>query len=120
MPIESQLSRKDLDLRVRGTDPDNPKLVDEIGVELLDHLIVCRTCFAIFAAQKRSLEEVGCVEGRRIVLQSKVKWHERRVDLHRRHQAEKTLDNCIFWAIHIRMSSGARAQKPGSRRLFRL
>jgi hypothetical protein len=32
----------------------------------------------------------------RIVLQSKVKWHGRRVDLHRRRQSEKTLDNYIF------------------------
>jgi hypothetical protein len=60
---ERHSNRKDLHVKVRPADLDAPTLVDRISAELLDHLIVCRTCSVIFAAQQHSLGEVGCVEG---------------------------------------------------------
>jgi hypothetical protein len=62
---ERHSNRKDLHVKVRPADLDAPTLVDRISADLLDHLIVCRTCSVIFAAQEHSLGEVGCVEGRR-------------------------------------------------------
>jgi hypothetical protein len=54
-------------LRISGVDLDDPKLLDPIGTDLLDHLIVCTTCHVIFAAQRHSLGEAGCVAGRILV-----------------------------------------------------
>jgi hypothetical protein len=71
---ERHSNRKDLHVKVRPADLDAPTLVDRISAELLDHLIVCRTCSVIFAAQEHSLGEVGCVEGRRISSQVKLRW----------------------------------------------
>ncbi len=71
-------------------------LVDQIGAELLAHLIVCGTCSRIFVAQEQSIGDVGCVEGRRIVSQSKLKWQERRSNLALWHLADPTLDDYLF------------------------
>jgi hypothetical protein len=70
--------------------------VDQISAELLDHLIVCRTCFVIFATQKRSLGEAECVEGKRIALESTVRWQDRGANLALQHLTEQTLDDYIF------------------------
>lgn len=96
MSFEQQSNRNDLHVKVRSTDLDAPTLVDRISAELLDHLIACRTCSAAFAAQEHSVEEVGCVEGRRIVSESKVRWQERRANLALRHLTDETLDDYIF------------------------
>jgi hypothetical protein len=96
MSAEPHSNEKNLDVKVRSTDLDAPMLVDQLGAELLDHLIVCRACFLIFVAQKRSLGEAGCVEGIRIVSQSKVRWQERRLNLALRHLTEQTLDDYLF------------------------
>lgn len=71
-------------------------LVDQIGAELLAHLIACGTCSRIFVAQQHSIGDLGCVEGRRIISQSKVKWQERRSNLALRHLADQTLEDYLF------------------------
>jgi len=71
-------------------------LVDQITAELLDHLIVCRTCSIIFATQKRSLGEAECVEGKRIALESTFRWQDRGANLSLQHLTEQTLDDYIF------------------------
>jgi hypothetical protein len=81
---------------VRSSDLDTPALVDQISAELLDHLIVCRTCFVIFATQKRSLGEAECVEGKRIAFESTVRWQDRGANLALQHLTEQTLDDYIF------------------------
>jgi hypothetical protein len=83
-------------VKVRSIDLDAPQLKDQIDRELLDHLIACRTCSAIFAAQKNSIGEAGCVVGRRIVSQSEVRWQEHRSALALRHATEETLDEYLF------------------------
>jgi hypothetical protein len=70
--------------------------VNQIGSQLFDHLIACGTCRAIFAGQKRSLEEAGCIEGRLIVQQTKIKSHEGPVDLKHGCPTDENLDNYIF------------------------
>ena len=96
MSFEAQPNQNDLHVKVRSTDLDAPTLVDRISAELLDHLIACRTCSGIFAAQQQSLEEAGCIEGRRIVSESKVRWQERRASLALSHLTDETLDDYIF------------------------
>jgi hypothetical protein len=81
---------------VRSADLEAPALVDQISAELLDHLIVCRTCFVIFAAQEHSLGEAECVEGKRIAFESTVRWQDRGASLALRHPTEQTLDDYIF------------------------
>jgi hypothetical protein len=71
-------------------------LVDQISAELLDHLIVCRTCSVIFAAQEHSLEEAECVEGKRITSESTVRCEDRGANLAIRHLTEQSLDDYIF------------------------
>jgi hypothetical protein len=92
---ERHSNRKDLHVKVRPADLDAPTLVDRISAELLDHLIVCRTCSVIFAAQQHSLGEVGCVEGRGISSQAKLRWQERRSALAIRHLTEQTVDDYL-------------------------
>jgi hypothetical protein len=96
MCAERHSNRKDLHVKVRSTDLDAPTLVDQMSAELLDHLIACRNCSVIFAAQEHSLEEAGCVEGQRIVSESKVRWQQRRANLALRHLTEQTLDDYLF------------------------
>jgi hypothetical protein len=96
MCTERHSNRKDLHVKVRSTDLDAPTLVDQMSAELLDHLIACRNCSVIFAAQEHSLEEAGCVEGQRIVSESKVRWQQRRANLALRHLTEQTLDDYLF------------------------
>lgn len=96
MSAERQSNRKNLRVKVKSADLDAPTLVDRMSGELLDHLIVCRTCSSIFAGQEQSLEEAGCVVGRRIVSESKVRWQERRANLALKHLTEETLDDYIF------------------------
>jgi hypothetical protein len=96
MSSEQPPNRKDLYVKVRSTDLDAPTLVDRINAELLDHLISCRKCSGIFAAQEQSLGETGCVEGQRIVSESKIRWQERRANLALRHLTDETLDDYIF------------------------
>jgi hypothetical protein len=96
MSNERDSNPKDLHVKVRSADLDAPTLVDQISAELLDHLMGCRTCSAIFAAQKHSLEEAGCLEGQRIVSESKVRWQQRRANLALRHLTEQTLDDYLF------------------------
>jgi len=81
---------------VKSADLDVPALVDQISAGLLDHLIVCRTCSAIFAAQKHSLGEAECVEGKRIASESTVRRQDRGANLAPRHLTEQTLDDYIF------------------------
>lgn len=50
-----------------------PGLVDRIGADLLDHLLECRHCFRVFAAQQVSIAEAGCDTGRRLTLVAKAK-----------------------------------------------
>jgi len=50
-----------------------PGLVDRIGSDLLDHLLVCRQCFRVFAAHKVSIELEGCEAGKRLTQLAKVK-----------------------------------------------
>lgn len=96
MSAERQSNRKDLHVKVRARDLDAPTLVDRMSAELLDHLIACRMCSSIFAGQEQSLGEAGCVEGRRLVSESKVSWQERRANLALKHLTEETLDDYIF------------------------
>jgi hypothetical protein len=93
---ERHSNRKDLHVKVRSADLDAPTLVDQISAELLDHLIACRTCSVIFAAQEHSLGEAGCVVVRRISSQAKLRWQERRSILALRHLTEQTLDDYLF------------------------
>ena len=81
---------------VRSADLDTSALVDQISAELLEHLIVCRTCSVIFAAQERSIGEAGCVEGKRIASESTVRRNGRKVNRALRHLTEQTLDDFIF------------------------
>jgi hypothetical protein len=83
-------------LKLRSIDLDAPQLKDQIDRELLDHLLACRTCSAIFAAQRNSIGEAGCVVGRRIVSQSEVRWQEHRFTLALRHVTDETLDEYLF------------------------
>lgn len=50
-----------------------PDLVDRIGADLLDHLLVCRQCFRVFAAQQVSIEQEGCEIGRRLTQLTRVR-----------------------------------------------
>jgi hypothetical protein len=83
-------------VKVRSIDLDAPQLKDQIDRELLDHLIACRTCTTIFAAQKNSIGGAGCVVGRRIVSQSEVRRQEHRFTLAVGHVTEETLDEYLF------------------------
>jgi hypothetical protein len=96
MSAKSDNNENHRHVTVRSIDLDAPMLVDQIGAELLDHLIVCRTCLLIFMAQEHSIGEAGCVEGMRIVSQSNVRWQERRSNLAHRHFTEQTLDDYLF------------------------
>jgi hypothetical protein len=96
MSANSGNNENDRYVKVRSIDLDAPMLVDQIGAELLDHLIVCRTCLLIFMAQQRSIGEAGCVEGMRVVSQSNLRWQERRSNLAHRHLTEQTLDDYLF------------------------
>ena len=96
MPPEDPSNDKPSPVKVRSANLDLPTLVDRIGSEMLDHLIDCQTCRATFTAQDRSLGDAGCLEGRRIVSQSRVKWQERRSALARCHITEEILDDYIF------------------------
>jgi hypothetical protein len=96
MSAERQSDPKDHRVKVRSTDLDAPTLVDRMSAELLDHLMACRVCSSIFAGQEQSLGEAGCVEGQRIVSESKVRWQERRANLALKHLSDETLDDYIF------------------------
>jgi hypothetical protein len=96
MCAERRSKGKDLRVKVRSADLDAPTLLDQISAELLDHLIACRTCSVIFAAQEHSLGDAGCVEGKRISSRSRLKWQERRSTLALRHLTEQTVDDYLF------------------------
>lgn len=83
-------------MQLRSADLDTRTLVDEISAEMLDHLIACRTCSAIFAAQQHSLGETECVEGKQIASESVGRRQHRNSDLATRHVSEESLDDCIF------------------------
>jgi len=53
-----------------------PGLVDRIGADLLDHLLVCQQCFRVFAGQQVSIEQEGCETGRRLTQLARVKTPE--------------------------------------------
>jgi hypothetical protein len=89
-------NRKDSYVTVKSADIDSPALVDQISAELLEHLIVCRTCSAIFAAQEHSLGTAGCVEGKRIASESAIRRKSREVNRAHEHLTEQTLDDFIF------------------------
>jgi hypothetical protein len=93
---ERPSNRKDFHVKIRSADLDAPTLIDEISADLLDHLIACRRCSIIFAAQEHSLGEAGCVEGRRISSQTKLRWQERRSSLALQHLTEQTVDDYLF------------------------
>jgi len=96
MCAERHSKPNDFRVKVRSADLDAPTLMDQISAELLDHLIACRTCSVIFSAQEHSLGEAGCVEGRRISSQSRLKWQERRATLALQHLTEQTVDDYLF------------------------
>jgi hypothetical protein len=96
MRSDRSSNRKDFHVKIRSADLDAPTLIDEISADLLDHLIACRRCSIIFAAQKHSLGEAGCVEGRRISSQTKLRWQERRSSLALQHLTEQTVDDYLF------------------------
>jgi hypothetical protein len=96
MSAKSDNNENHRHVTVRSIDLDAPMLVDQIGAELLDHLIVCRRCLLVFMAQDRSIREAGCVKGMRVVSQSNVRWQERRSNLAHRHLTEQTLDDYLF------------------------
>jgi hypothetical protein len=96
VPSKNNPNDNDVHARVRSVDLDAPTLVDQIGAELLDHLIACRKCLLIFAAQEDSIGEAGCIEGIRIVSQSELRWQERRSCLALRHLTEQTMDDFLF------------------------
>jgi hypothetical protein len=96
MSRERSPKPKGIHLKIRSADLDAPTLVDQISAELLDHLITCRTCLAVFAGQEHSVGEAGCVEGRRISSQSKLRWQERRSILALQHLTEQTVDDYLF------------------------
>lgn len=96
MYAERQSNRKDLHCKVRAANLDAPTLVDRISGELLDHLLACRTCSSIFAGQEQSLEEAGCLEGQRMISESRVRWQERRANLAFNHLTDETLDDYLF------------------------
>jgi len=96
MSPEPQSNRKDLHVKVKSADLDAPTLVDQVNGELLDHLIACRICSRIFAAQDCSLGEAGCIEGQRIISESKVRWQKHRASLAHKHLTDETLDDYIF------------------------
>jgi hypothetical protein len=89
-------NENDLHAKVRSVNLDAPTLVDQIGAELLDHLIACRSCLLIFVAQEDSIGDAGCIEGIRIVSQSQLTWQERRSSLAIRHLTEQTMDDFLF------------------------
>jgi hypothetical protein len=89
-------NENDLRAKVRSVDLDAPMLVDQIGAELLDHLLACRRCLLIFIAQEDSMGEAGCIEGIRIISQSELRWQERRSNLAFRHLTEQTMDDYLF------------------------
>jgi hypothetical protein len=96
MSSQGHCKEERLHVKVRSIDLDAPTLVDHIGRKLLDHLIACRVCTAIFADQRDSIGEAGCVDGRRIVSESQVRWQERRSTLALRHVTDETLDDYLF------------------------
>ena len=96
MSAQNNPKENDLRAKVRSVDLDAPMLVDQIGAELLDHLIGCRRCWLIFVAQEDSIGEAGCVEGIRIVTQSEHRWQEWRLTLALEHLTEQTLDDYLF------------------------
>jgi hypothetical protein len=77
MAVEGQPNNYPIPVKVKTVNLDAPTLVDRIGKGLLDHLGKCQRCFLIFAAQEESIECSGCMEGRRIVSESQVKWEQR-------------------------------------------
>jgi hypothetical protein len=93
---ERSSSPKDFHVKIRSADLDAPTLVDQISADLLDHLIACRRCLVVFAAQEHSVGEAGCVEGRRISSQTKLRLQERRSSLALQHLTEQTVDDYLF------------------------
>lgn len=83
-------------MKLRSADLDTGTLVDEISTEMLDHLIACRSCSAIFAAQQHSLGETECVEGKQIASESAGRRQHRKANLGTRHITEEILDDDIF------------------------
>jgi hypothetical protein len=81
---------------VRSADLAAPGLVDQMSAELLDHLIVCRTCSVVFATQEHSLGEAECVEGKRIASEATVRSKDRGANFALRHVTEQTLDDYLF------------------------
>ena len=83
-------------MKLRSADLDTRTLVDEISAKMLDHLIACRTCSAVFAAQQHSLEETECVEGKQITSESVGRRRHRNPNLVTRHVSQEILDDYIF------------------------
>ena len=96
MSSKNNPNENDLHAKVRSVNLDAPTLVDQIGAELLNHLILCRRCLLIFVAQQDSIGDAGCVVGKRIVSQSELRWQERRSSLALRHLTEQTMDDFLF------------------------
>jgi hypothetical protein len=92
MSSQPYSNKQHLYVKHRSINLERSQLLDQIGGELLDHLISCRTCSAIFADQKNSIGEAGCVLGQRIVSESQK--HRSRVAP--RHVTEETLDDYLF------------------------
>ena len=83
-------------MKLRSADLDTRTLVDEISAKMLDHLIACRICSAIFAAQQHSLGETECVEGKQIASESAGRRQHRNPNLVTRHVSEESLEDYIF------------------------
>lgn len=82
-------------MKLRSAHLNTPALVNEISAEMLDHLIACRTCSAVFAAQQHSLGGTECVEGKQIAAESERR-QRRDANFATRHITEEILDDYIF------------------------
>jgi hypothetical protein len=96
MAVERRPNEYPIPVKVKTVNLDAPTLVDQIGKGLLDHLAKCQRCFSIFAAQEESIEYSGCIEGRRIVSESQVKWEARRQVLALRHLTVEVIEEYLF------------------------
>jgi hypothetical protein len=96
MAVDGRSNKNLVPVRVKTVDLASKTLVDRIGEILLGHLSECQTCFSVFAAQIVSLEQAGCVEGKRILSQSQLDWEEHRSKLALQHLTRDVLEDYVF------------------------
>jgi hypothetical protein len=103
---ERYSNRKDFHVKIRSADLGAATLINEVSADLLDHLIACRRCSIIFAAQEHSLREAGCVEGQRISSRTKLRSQERRLFPALQHLTEQKVDDYLL--IDSAVTNGSR------------